>query len=242
MNSHLYEEMYELENKHWWFKARKKIVLSLLDQYLAGNNNSILDVGCGCGTILNDLQRYGMASGMDCAEEAIKFSKLNYNGEIKKGSMPDDIPFPNDHFDAILMLDVLEHVEQDVRCLESASMHLKAKGIFIITVPAYRFLWSAHDDVHGHKRRYKIGEIKEKLLAIDLEVLKTSYFNTFLFVPIFATRIIHQIMRTKEGSDAKMLQRHLNLLFEAIFSSEAGILRIADMPFGVSIIAVARKH
>jgi 2-polyprenyl-3-methyl-5-hydroxy-6-metoxy-1,4-benzoquinol methylase len=242
MEEYLYAEMYELEDKHWWFVTRKHIIISLLRRYLKkSSENKILDAGCGCGSILRNLQYMGQAFGMDASPEALKFSKSRFRGVVKQGFLPDDIPWPENYFDAILLLDVLEHLEQDSKSLRSLGCHLKSDGVLLLTVPAYMFLWSSHDEVHQHYRRYTKKELSTKLLESGYKIQKISYFNTLLFPPIAIIRLLHNRLKISSGSDANLPPPFLNWILKSIFSIEAYLLRYFNFPFGVSIIVVATK-
>ena len=243
MEKYIYQELYELENKHWWFVSKKNIVIGFIKKYLhVSKENKILDVGCGSGLMLNDLTGFGTVCGMDSSDEAIKFSKLVFNGEVKEGYIPGRIPYPEKHFDLILALDVLEHLEDDVKSIDDIKAHLNDNGICIITVPAYMFLWSYHDKVHEHKRRYTSKELYQKLRAAGFNILKLSYYNTLLFLPILLLRTVNKIFKRESGSDAKMPNRYLNYMLQKVFTFECSLLKFFNMGFGVSIIAVVKNQ
>lgn len=242
MESHLYQDLYDLENEHWWFVSKKKIVLSLLEKYLPANvSHNILDVGCGSGLMLNDLTRFGTVYGMDYSEEALRFSSMSFDGALKRGYLPGGIPFPENHFDVIVALDILEHIEDDIASLEDIRDHLRNHGICIVTVPAHMFLWSGHDVVHDHKRRYTREMLRERIELTGFRILKLSYYNSLLFLPITLTRMANRLMRSENGSDAQMPNKYINMMLQRIFSFEALCLDHFDFRTGVSIIAVLTK-
>lgn len=242
MQKYLYKELYDLEKKHWWFIGKRKIVVSLMRKYLAYDaSNKILDAGCGSGLMLNDLKEFGQVYGMDYSKEAIKFSKLVFDGEVKQGYMPENIPYDKNYFNGIIALDVLEHVEKDGLAIKALNEHLTHNGICIITVPAYMSLWSNHDVVHEHKRRYTLSELKEKLSNADFKIEKISYYNSILFIPIFIVRKIHRLLKIDSGSDAEMPNKFINFILGKLFLFERHILKVFNMPFGVSVIAVVRR-
>ncbi|AYD40437.1 class I SAM-dependent methyltransferase [Clostridium fermenticellae] len=242
MKEYLYKELYDLENKHWWFLGKKKIVLSLIRTYVKYNeSNKILDAGCGSGLMLNNLKEFGKVFGMDCSKDAIKFSKLIFDGEVKLGFMPEHIPYIKNYFNLIIALDVIEHIEDDELALLDLKDHLTYDGVCVITVPACMSLWSNHDIVHQHKRRYTLRELKKKLLNAGLKVEKISYYNSILFLPIFIIRQIHRLLNIKSGSDAKMPNTFINFILKNVFSFERHILKNYSIPFGVSLIAIVKK-
>lgn len=242
MKKYIYKELYELESKHWWFVGKKHVVFSLLNKFLPDKkNNNILDVGCGCGITLNDLEEFGKVYGMDSSSEALKYSKKIFKGEVKQGTLPDNIPYSKNYFDLIVALDVLEHVDDDINSFKNIQTFLNDNGIFIVTVPAFKFLWSDHDEVHYHKRRYTKAELEEKLTNAGFDILKLSYYNTFLFTPIVLMRLSNKLFRFKTNTHIKVPNIILNYLFEKIFSFEGLLLRSMNFPFGVSLIAIAKK-
>ncbi len=191
--------------------------------------------------MLNDLKAFGKVHGMDMSEEAIHFSRQIFDGEIKKGSLPDDIPYPDNKFDVILALDVLEHIEEDQRSIEAIKNLLVKDGIVLITVPAFMFLWSSHDILNHHKRRYTLKELENKLKSAGFKIERISYFNSILFLPILLYRVFGRLMNKVRSFDAKMPSPALNHILAGIFQLETFILRFLNLPFGVSIIAIARK-
>ena len=242
MEKYLYKELFEIEEKHWWFISKKKIVTTLLKQHLRDDENNILDIGCGSGLMLNVLKDFGKVYGMDCSDEAIKFSKLVFDGQVIKGCLPYDIPYNQNYFNVILALDVIEHIEKDKEALSVLKDYLCNNGILIITVPALMCLWSNHDVLHQHKRRYTVKELNIKIEQAGFQIERISYFNTFLFFPIFVIRQMNRkLKKDRLESDTKLPNRFINLILEKIFSFERYILKSYNMKIGVSIIAIARK-
>jgi len=242
MKIDMYKVFYELQKKHWWFVVRKNIVLDIVHcNFNKKRDLKILDIGCGCGVILNALENYGMTFGMDMSEDAIKYSKEIFNGEVSKGSLPDCIPFEKGFFNLITALDVIEHVDQDVDSLKVIRSLLISNGKAIITVPAYMFLWSKLDELNEHKRRYSLTELKLKLIQAGFTVEKISYYNTLLFPIIFAIRVLNNILNRDGFSDLDMPNKYLNYILSKIFNTEKYLLRFTNFSFGVSILAVVRK-
>lgn len=243
MNKSLYEIFFKIQKKHWWFVARKEIVLDAIHRYLPQKKApKILDIGCGSGYMLNTLESIGQVSGMDMSDDAIGFSKEIFSGEVKKGFLPANIPYPKNNFDIVVALDVIEHVDDDVAALVGIREHMTDGGKAIITVPASMLLWSEHDVVNEHKRRYTLEELKTKLLASGFVIEKISYFNTLLFPLVLVVRTINNILRRNGESDMEMPNKVVNFILKNIFGFEKYILRVCNMRFfGVSLIAVVRK-
>lgn len=244
MQNHLYKEMYELGNKHWWFLSKKKIVLSMIRKYLPEEKDlKILDIGCGSGLMLNALEKIGKVYGLDSSQKAINFSSQNFNGIIKKGFLPHDIPYANETFDIITVLDVLEHIEDDQTSLNKMKDLLTNEGILIITVPANMHLWSHHDYIHHHFRRYTKDDLYKKIILSGLKIQKISYYNSLLYIPIYIVRKFNNIFRkTKVTSDLKLPCKIVNFILKTIFSFEQIYLKKFNFPQGVSLIAICKNH
>ena len=244
MEKHLYAEHFDLESKHWWFVSKKKIIDSFLNKYIPQKNDrKILDAGCGAGLMLNQLQIYGKTYAMDFSEDAVDFSKKNFNGEVKRGWLPENFPYLDQKFDAIICLDVIEHINDDQKSLQILKNHLSDDGVMIITVPALQLLWSKWDDLNHHKRRYNKKLLEQVILDAGLKIVRISYYNSLLFLPVFFIRIMKNIIKSdSEKSDTVLPNFLLNWILEKIFSFEKWLLQVISFPIGVSLIAVVRKN
>lgn len=242
MNIEMYRIFFEIQKKHWWFVTRKNIVLDLIDRYLTKREQiKILDIGCGSGLMLNALEEVGKTFGMDMSDEAISFSKEIFNGRVEKGALPDQLPYQENYFDLITALDVIEHIENDVDSISAIHSLLVPGGKVVFTVPAYMFLWSSHDEMNEHKRRYTLPELNEKLVRAGFTVEKISYYNTFLFPVVLLVRMLNNVLKRDDASDMDMPGRALNYVLKKIFGIEKYLLRYFNLPFGVSVLAVVRK-
>jgi 2-polyprenyl-3-methyl-5-hydroxy-6-metoxy-1,4-benzoquinol methylase len=242
MNIEMYRLHFDLQKKHWWFINKKKIVLECIKKYLIKKEEvNILDIGCGTGLMLNELEKLGKTHGMDMSNEAISFSKEIFSGEVKQGSLPDKIPFGTNSFDLITLLDVIEHVEDDVEALQEISKRLSIGGVVVITVPAYMFLWSKFDEINEHKRRYSLKELNSKLLEAGFSVKRITYYNTLLFPVVYVVRKLNNAFNRSGESDIDMPNKFVNFLLNRIFGLEINLLKYISLPFGVSILAVVSK-
>jgi len=242
MDKALYRKFFEVQKKHWWFVSKKKIVLDFIDRYLSSNDNhKILDIGCGSGLMLNALEQIGDTYGMDMSDDAINFSKEIFSGTVKKGMLPDNIPYDEEYFSLVVALDVIEHVNDDRASLNAIRSHIAEGGQAVISVPACMFLWSEHDVLNEHKRRYTLEELKGKLIDAGFTIEKISYFNTFLFPLISLVRMINNLLKRKGSSEIDLPHPFINFIVEKIFSLEKYFLRIMNFPIGVSVLAVVRK-
>jgi SAM-dependent methyltransferase len=238
-----------VEDVHWWFVGRRRILLQVLDRYLgkgSAEGRRILDVGCGTGTMLSYLADYGKAQGVDIDEEAIGYCRERGLTDVRLGSA-ETLPFEDGSFDLVTALDVVEHLDDDLAALREFRRVLRPGGTLLVTVPAHPFLWGDQDEVNLHKRRYLAPQLRERLASAGFEVLRVTYINAFMFPPIAAVRMLRRLEhrlrpRTAAQSDFRYpAPRPVNFLLGWIFGIEAPIVRRVNIPFGVSILAVGRK-
>lgn len=242
MEPHIYSLMAMLENSHWWFAARRAIAESIIKRLRLPPGAKILEAGCGTGGNLAMLSRHGQVHAMEMDDHARQLANAKGIVPVVSGCLPYEVPFQQNQFDLIVLLDVLEHVEDDCKTLAVLGSLLKPGGRLMISVPAYPFLWSEHDEVHQHKRRYFLDELRIKLKNSGLEVAYTSYFNTILFPLVFGARQLGKLRANKRNNgDLAMPHPLINWLLFAIFSSERFALGRWSLPFGVSAMAIARK-
>ncbi|MCK4419012.1 class I SAM-dependent methyltransferase [Candidatus Aerophobetes bacterium] len=246
MDISMYQDFYNLEEKHWWFVGRRKIVFSMLNKYLPnGSQLRILDVGCGTGATLRKLEKYGHTTGVDISEEAVKFCKLRGCRDVYKIDKQ-GLFFEDYTFDVVVALDVIEHINDDCAALSEYYQVTKQNGILVVTVPAYNFLWGAHDEINHHKRRYTAKELKNKVEKAGFAVKKLTYFNTFLFPFVLLARMGQRVTKMVNGrykprSDLKLYPSGINNFLEAVFILEKRLLRKHNLPYGVSLLCVAKK-
>lgn len=243
MSPEAYLEMENLEKTHWWYHGRRKVIkeqISLLD---LPENASILEIGCGTGGNLKMLSAYGHVSAIETNDFARKVAiKNNKNiAEIYPGSAPNNIPFKNVKFDLICMFDVLEHIEDELSTLNALKKILAPNGKIILTVPAYQWLWSTHDEYHHHYRRYSKKNIIFIASELGFYINKISFFNTLLFPIAAAMRLLTRVINKKNHTQTNHPSRFINKILITIFSSESKILKISNFPFGLSLIAVFTK-
>ena len=242
MDQKIYTQMRQVEDSHWWFNGRKNIIAHVLSSLNLPTNGLILDAGCGTGGNLELLSRFGHVKGVEFDDEAIAMAKNRQVGEISKGRFPDDIPFPAETFDLVVLLDVLEHIDDDLNSLRTLSRLMKQSGRLVITVPAFPFLWGQHDEQHHHKRRYVAASLQEVIEKGGLKLKHLSYFNTWLFPIVAATRLFEKAFPPQSvGEGLHIPIAPVNKALEAIFSSERYLVARAKIPFGVSLLAIAEK-
>jgi len=235
-----------VEDVHWWFVARRRILLSILNRYMGpdtAGRRRILDVGCGTGTMLGYLAQFGDAEGVDVDAEAVGYCHARGLKHVSQ-SAADRLPFDNDSFDLVTTLDVVEHIDDDLGVLREVRRVLKPGGQLLLTVPAYMFLWGRQDDINLHKRRYVAPELRKRLLSAGFNVQRLTYMNAVLFPGIAAIRLIRHVLPSPpelKSDFAFPAPRPLNGLLSEVFGAERHILGRFNLPFGVSILALAHK-
>lgn len=244
MEKEIYGEIDAVQRGHWWFESRRRIIESVIKKHIPSEKkfSSVLDIGCGPGINVEMLRKLSdRVQGLDNAEDAIRLvEKHDSHFPISKG----EFPFweSDSHYDLITALDVLEHVEDDERGLRKIEELLLPGGVAVITVPAFGFLWTKHDERLHHYRRYTVGELRGKVRAsTSLRVDKISYFNFFLFLPILLFRWFKRIVHSDHVSDFFIPPKFMNAGLAKIFSLETLLVPFVALPFGVSIICILKK-
>lgn len=241
MQKYLYQDLYDLEDIHWWHKAKRNLVSFFLNQNLRNKDSKILDVGCGTGKNLEAFSKFGNAWGIDSASEAVTFCKKRGIKNVIKGSI-EKMPFKQSNFEFVTALDVLEHVD-DSKALKEIYRVLKESGIIIATVPAFPKLWSRWDEVLHHKRRYTKNTLEKALGETGFKVIKISYTYSFLLLPALIIRTLKKIIyKDYYPSDFELSNKILNNLLGNIANLEKFFIINARVPFGTSLIVVAEKN
>ncbi len=245
MDPSLYPRMAEVEDVHWWFASRRAIVDRIIDRLGLPPDAAILEPGCGTGGNFPMLARRGQLYALDADESAIGFAQSRGLAHVARGSLPDSIPFGDRLFDLIVMTDVLEHLSDPGASLRALHARLRAGGWLLLTVPAMAWLWSDHDVTHHHLRRYRANELRNLIATCGFHVNYLSYYNFLLFPVIAGARILQRFgARDRRGlnhrHDLVMPSAAINSILKRIFSSERFLVGTTRIPFGVSLIVLAR--
>jgi SAM-dependent methyltransferase len=244
MYEHEYDAMYGLEDSYWWYVARRQLAVELLrDEIKRRSGARILDVGCGTGANLGAFDRLGQATGIDASIEALNFCRSRGMNTVAQ-SVIEELPFVPRTFDVVTALDVLEHTDDDLRALREIHRVCRTGGLLLATVPAYGFLWSEHDEALKHRRRYMAHELRNKLTITGFEVVRTSYFISTIFFPILALRLWQGLRKssTHPRTSLVMLPGWINAALVDLLSLERRLFQRMNLPFGVSIVALARAR
>ena len=252
MQQHTYSIMREVEDRHWWFAGRRKIIEGFLtviyrdlhaDRAREGEQAqplNILDVGCGTGANLQMLSQFGDAQGVDVSPEALDFCRARGLAKLRQGAA-ESLPYEDESFDLVTGLDVVEHLDDDLAGLKEMRRVLRSGGRALLFVPAFMFLWGVQDDISHHRRRYTLPELKRKLREAGLHVERATYANITFFTPILIGRLLMRLTGLRPTSENNITIGALNGLFGRILGSESWWLRRMNLPFGVSIVCVARR-
>lgn len=236
-----YTEKYlNYENNHWWFQGRRDIITKILNGY--SKNSAILDIGCSGGPLLRILKKKGYNDliGIDISEESIKQCKKKglKNVHVMNGVKTS---FESEQFDIIIASDILEHIKQEEEALKEWKRILKKNGKLIIFVPAFKSLWSSHDNVSGHYRRYTKKSLKNSLIKLSFKLEKISYWNFISFYPASLIRLL-QRYSTKENKDQLYtVNPHFNKIIVKILRFENYLLTKGNFPIGLSVFAIVNK-
>jgi SAM-dependent methyltransferase len=235
----VYQQMAELDDRHWWYCARRKIIADLIRREARlPPNPQILEIGCGTGHNLAMLSGFGHVEGLELDEEARTISQERLGRSIMSSPLPELAGVPQRHYDLIGAFDVIEHIDDDHAALASIATRLKPHARFIMTVPAHQWMWSAHDAVNHHKRRYSRRSLKALIEGSPMKLEKLGYFNSLLFPLAVAERAASRL-RGKENADVKLPPAPINMALEKVFAAERHLAGRLPLPPGLSLFAVA---
>lgn len=243
MDLHTYQILYDTEATHWWLAARRNIVLdSIRQRYSRRSDLRILDAGCGTGLMLQELAPFGTVEGVDISDEALQFCRKRGLDNVRHADVT-HMPFPDEQFDVVTALDVLEHLDDDTAALREFRRVLKPGGRVFVFAPAHKWLWSLQDEVSHHKRRYVRRTLRDVVMDAGLEIERQTYVSTFLLPVIYLGRQWLKVrMKFHEfNTENNLHPAWSNTILRNVFESEIPILRFMNMPFGASLLCVARK-
>lgn len=246
MQPHTYAIMREVEDKHWWYVGRRRIIAAFLKRICddlreeGKDEPRILDIGCGTGGNLETLSSFGRAEGVDISPEALDFCRARGLDNVRQGAA-ETLPYQSEWFDLVTGLDVVEHLDDDVAGLREMRRVLRPGGRMLLFVPAFRFLWGVQDEVSHHRRRYTLKDLKRKLQQAGMAVERASYANITFFGPILVGRLFMRLTGLRPASENNVNVSALNNVFGGVFGAERWWLSRMNFPFGVSIICVAKR-
>ena len=246
MDRQLLDQYRRLELEHWWFRVRSGILTDGMDVICKGREGlRILNVGAATGRSTEILQPYGKVESVEYDEPSCLFCRDVLGMDVVRASVT-ELPFGGASFDIVCCFDVIEHVEDDRRAVDELVRVCRPGGSVFVTVPAYMSLWSDHDRVNHHFRRYVKGGLCALFSRHQGRATRTTYFNSLLFPPIWLVRSLQRLLPGNTGKQARpdnefMQNAVTDKLFGAVFGFERRLLRHFDFPFGVSLMTVWRK-
>ena len=234
----VYQQMAELDDRHWWYRARRRILAELIRREVRLPADArILEIGCGTGHNLQMLSGFGHVDGLELDDEAAALSEKRLGRGIIRSPLPELDGVSND-YDLIGAFDVIEHIEDDRAALAAIATKLKSGGKFMMTVPAHPWMWTAHDVANHHKRRYSKRSLRALVEGSPMRLEKIGYFNSLLFPVAVAERTVSKL-RGKDDGDVSLPPAPLNRTLEAVFASERYLVGRLPLPPGLSLFAVA---
>jgi SAM-dependent methyltransferase len=239
MERSVYREMAELDERHWWYRARRQVLADLIRREAMPQAHAhILEIGCGTGHNLEMLGSFGEVDALELDEEARAIAEKRLGRKVMSTPLPELSGVHDRHYDLIAALDVIEHIGDDVGAVSAIAAKLKPGGKLVMTVPAHQWMWSAHDIVNHHKRRYSRAGLRRLIETSPLRLDKIGYFNSLLFPFAMADRLGSKL-RGNDNADVKLPSAPVNAMLEAVFAAERHFVGRLPLPPGLSLFAVA---
>jgi SAM-dependent methyltransferase len=235
-------QTHQVEDRHWWYRGRRTVIERVLESLRLPARARILDAGCGSGRNMVELARHGAVTGIELSQASAGLARARGVGEVIEGSVL-DMPFPSDSFDLAVSLDVIEHLEQDLDALRELRRTVAPGGSLMVTVPAYQWLWSGHDEINHHHRRYTRRSLQRAAEEAGWEQVRTTYFNSLLLPVAIMLRLLDRVNRktTESSLDLWVPPEPLNWVLERPLLLEAALIgRGGRIPSGLSLLAVFR--
>ena len=234
------ETMIALDERHWWYRGRRRVLRAVFDSLDLPRGARVLDAGCGSGRTLDDLRRYGEPSGMELSPAGLEASRRRGH-DVREGRV-EAIPFEDASFDLVTCLDVIEHTDDDVLSLRELRRVARPGGRLVVTVPAHPWLWSRHDEVNGHRRRYTRRTLRRAAEAAGWEVERETGFNVFYLAPVALVRLARRGDGGADSSELALTPAALDTALELPLRLEAALVRRgANLPTGLSLVSVMRS-
>jgi SAM-dependent methyltransferase len=235
-------QTHRAEDRHWWYRGRRVVIERVIDDLRLPARARILDAGCGSGRNMIELARHGAVTGVELSQTSVRLARERAAGEVVEGSVL-QMPFAEGTFDLAASLDVIEHLEDDISALRELRRVVKPGGALLVTVPAYQWLWSGHDEVNHHHRRYTRRSLQRAGEQAGWQQVRTTYFNSLLLPAAILLRVLDRFSRktTESSLDLWVPPAPLNWLLERPLMLEAALIaRGGRIPAGLSLLAVFR--
>jgi len=235
-------QTHRAEDRHWWYRGRRGVLEKVIADLPLPPHARILDAGCGSGRNMVELARLGSVTGVELSPTSVGLARAREAGEVVEGSVL-EMPFAEESFDLAVCLDVIEHLECDLDALRELRRVVAPGGSLLVTVPAYQWLWSGHDEINHHHRRYTRRSLQRAAQRAGWQQLRTTYFNSLLLPVAIVLRGLDRLSRktTESSLDLWVPPEPLNWLLERPLALEAALIgRGGRIPAGLSLLAVFR--
>ena len=235
-------QTHQVEDRHWWYAGRRKVLDGAIAALGLPAHARILDAGCGSGRNMVELARFGAVTGVELSDTSVALARARNAGEVVEGSVL-EMPFATDSFDLAVSLDVIEHLEDDLGALRELRRTVAPGGQLLVTVPAYQWLWSGHDEINHHHRRYTRRSLQRAAEQAGWRQTRTTYFNSLLLPAAILLRVLDRFSRktTESSLDLWIPPHPLNTALEQPLNLEAALIaRGGRIPAGLSLMAVFR--
>lgn len=235
----VYQQMAELDQHHWWYRARREVLAALIGRTTRlPKRAKLLEIGCGTGHNLSMLGHFGRVDAVELDAEARAIAEQRLGRSVMNAALPALAGVPDRAYDLVAVLDVIEHIDNDQAAVSAIASKLKRKGKLLVTVPAHPWMWSPHDVVNHHKRRYSKRVLRELIEGSPLKLEKLGYFNSLLFPVAIVERMVSR-MRGNDDAELKLPPKPLNAALEHAFAAERHLIARLPLPPGLSLFAVA---
>jgi SAM-dependent methyltransferase len=239
MDRSVYEAMADLDQRHWWYRARREVVAALIRRRaMPPEGARVLEVGCGTGHNLAMLGEFGTVDALEVDDTARALAEKRLGRPVLKAPLPELEGVPAGAYDLVASLDVVEHIIDDAASVASLAKRLKPGGKLVLTVPAHQWMWSAHDVVNHHQRRYSKAGFRKLIEDSPLKLETIGYFNSLLFPVAVAERFASKA-RGKDEADLGLPPKPINQVLERVFAAERFAIGRMPLPPGLSLFAVA---
>jgi SAM-dependent methyltransferase len=235
----VYDRMAELDELHWWYRARREVLDALIRRTVQPPKDArVLEVGCGTGHNVRMLERFGSVDGIEIDPEARGFAERRLGRAVSSAALPELSGIERSRYDLVAALDVVEHIDDDNAAIAGLASCLKPGGKLLVTVPAHQWMWSAHDELNHHKRRYSKRGLRSLIEGSPLRLDALGYFNSLLFPLAVGARLAAKATGRGGGDDA-LPPKPVNYVFERAFAAERRLIGKFPLPPGLSLFAVA---